>query len=48
MNYRQDGANLKRKEIKEIKRLQAEERNLKTKPENRSKKALQSLHGIPE
>lgn len=35
MNYRIGDANLKRKEIKEIKRREAEERNALTKPEDR-------------
>lgn len=36
MNYRKtDGTNLKRKEIKELKRAEADERNAKTPPEQR-------------
>lgn len=35
MNYRVGNANLTRKEIKEIKRREAEERNAATKPEDR-------------
>lgn len=36
MNYRKtDGTNWTRKEIKELKREEAEQRNAQTKPENR-------------
>jgi hypothetical protein len=35
MNYRVNGKNLTRKEIKELKRSQAEKRNANTKPEDR-------------
>lgn len=35
MNYRNGSLNLKRQEIKALKRTEAEERNAKTKPEDR-------------